>query len=156
MDRMKTFLKYALWLILFMIFSEILINVGLNSTYKKIERQDNVSQVNVYQAEATLVNGRIRGLIINSQEQNLSGKFLEIEFYSKRDVLLGRKYIQIEQLEQKGTQSFEVLFKLKEVAKYKIDIVDQKKDGGEIDLLPDELTKPEIWVVTFMTLLIFW
>ena len=156
MDRMKTFLKYALWLILFMIFSEILINVGLNSTYKKIERQDNVSQVNVYQAEATLVNGRIRGLIINSQEQNLSGKFLEIEFYSKRDVLLGRKYIQIEQLEQKGTQSFEVLFKLKEVAKYKIDIVEQKKDGGEIDLLPEELTKPEIWLAAFFTLLIFW
>ena len=156
MDRMKTFLKYALWLILFMIFSEILINVGLNSTYKKIERQDNVSQVNVYQAEATLVNGRIRGLIINSQEQNLSGKFLEIEFYSKRDVLLGRKYIQIEQLEQKGTQSFEVLFKLKEVAKYKVDIVDHKKDGGEIDLLPEELTKPEIWLAAFFTLLIFW
>ena len=156
MDRMKTFLKYALWLILFMIFSEILINVGLNSTYKKIERQDNVSQVNVYQAEATLVNGRIRGLITNSQEQNLSGKFLEIEFYSKRDVFLGRKYIQIEQLEQKGTQSFEVLFKLKEVAKYKIDIVEQKKDGGEIDLLPEELTKPEIWLAAFFTLLIFW
>lgn len=156
MDRMKTFFKYALWLILFIIFSEVLINVGLNSTYKKIERQDNVSQVNVYQAEATLVNGRIRGLITNSQEQNLSGKFLEIEFYSKRDVLLGRKYIQIEQLEQKGTQSFETLFKLKEVAKYKIDIVEQKKDGGEIDLLPEELTKPEIWVATFITLLIFW
>lgn len=156
MDRMKTFFKYALWLILFIILSEVLINVGLNSTYKKIERQDNVSQVNVYQAEATLVNGRIRGLITNSQEQNLSGKFLEIEFYSKRDVLLGRKYIQIEQLEQKGTQSFEVLFELKEVAKYKIDIVEQKKDGGEIDLLPEELTKPEIWLAAFFTLLIFW
>lgn len=156
MDRMKTFFKYALWLILFIILSEVLINVGLNSTYKKIERQDNVSQVNVYKAEATLVNGRIRGLITNSQEQNLSGKFLEIEFYSKRDVLLGRKYIQIEQLEQKGTQSFEVLFKLKEVAKYKIDIVEQKKDGGEIDLLPEELTKPEVWLAAFFTLLIFW
>ena len=156
MDRMKTFLKYALLLILFMIFSEILINVGLNSTYKKIERQDNVSQVNVYQAEATLVNGRIRGLITNSQEQNLSGKFLEIEFYSKRDVFLGRKYIQLEQLEPNGTQSFETLFKLKEVAKYKVDIVDHKKDGGEIDLLPAELTVQEIWVATFITLLIFW
>lgn len=156
MDRMKTFLKYALLLILFMIFSEILINVGLNSTYKKIERQDNVSQVNVYQAEATLVNGRIRGLITNSQEQNLSGKFLEIEFYSKRDVFLGRKYIQIEQLETNGTQSFEALFKLKEVVKYKIDIVEQKKDGGEIDLLPKELTMPEIWVATFLTVLILW
>lgn len=156
MDRMKTFLKYALLLILFMIFSEILINVGLNSTYKKIERQDNVSQVNVYQAEATLVNGRIRGLITNSQEQNLSGKFLEIEFYSKRDVFLGKKYIQLEQLEPNGTQSFEALFKLKEVAKYKVDIVDHKKDGGEIDLLPAELTVQEIWVATFITLLIFW
>lgn len=156
MDRMKTLLKYALLLILFMIFSEILINVGLNSTYKKIERQDNVSQVNVYQAEATLVNGRIRGLITNSQEQNLSGKFLEIEFYSKRDVFLGRKYIQLEQLEPNGTQSFEALFKLKEVAKYKVDIVDHKKDGGEIDLLPAELTVQEIWVATFITLLIIW
>ncbi len=156
MDRMKTFLRYALWLVLFIIFSEILINVGLNSTYKKIERQDNVSQVNVYQAEATLVNGRIRGLITNSQEQNLSGKFLEIEFYSKRDVFLGRKYIQIEQLETNGTQSFEALFKLKEVVKYKIDIVEQKKDGGEIDLLPKELTMPEIWVATFLTVLILW
>jgi len=156
MDRMKTFLKYALWLVLFIIFSEILINVGLNSTYKKIERQDNVSQVNVYQAEATVVNGRIRGLITNSQEQNLSGKFLEIEFYSKRDVFLGRKYIQIEQLETNGTQSFEALFKLKEVVKYKIDIVEQKKDGGEIDLLPKELTMPEIWVATFLTVLILW
>lgn len=156
MDRMKTFFKYALWLILFIILSEVLINVGLNSTYKKIERQDNVSQVNVYQAEATLVNGRIRGLITNSQEQDVSGKFLEIEFYSKRDVFLGRKYIQIEQLEEKGTQSFEALFELKEVAKYKIDIVDQKKDGGEIDLLPEELTKTEIWVAAFFALLIFW
>lgn len=156
MDRMKTFFKYALWLILFIILSEVLINVGLNSTYKKIERQDNVSQVNVYQAEATLVNGRIRGLITNSQEQDVSGKFLEIEFYSKRDVFLGRKYIQIEQLEEKGTQSFEALFELKEVAKYKIDIVEQKKDGGEIDLLPEELTKTEIWVAAFFALLIFW
>lgn len=156
MDRMKTFFKYALWLILFIILSEVLINVGLNSTYKKIERQDNVSQVNVYQAEATLVNGRIRGLITNPQEQDISGKFLEIEFYSKRDVFLGRKYIQIEQLETNGTQSFEALFELKEVAKYKIDIVDQKKDGGEIDLLPEELTKTEIWVAAFFALLIFW
>ena len=37
MDRMKTFLKYALWGILFFIFSEIIINVGLNSSYKNME-----------------------------------------------------------------------------------------------------------------------
>ena len=49
MDRVKTLFKYALWLVLFIIFSNFLINVGLNSTYKSIERKDNVEQVNIYQ-----------------------------------------------------------------------------------------------------------
>ena len=40
MDRIKTFLKYALWVIAFAIFSEFIINVGLNSSYKKIERKE--------------------------------------------------------------------------------------------------------------------
>ena len=77
MKRVKTLFMYASWVILFIIFSEFLINVGLNSAYKPIERKDNVSQVNVYQAEATLVNGRIRGLITNSETDNISNKYLE-------------------------------------------------------------------------------
>ena len=76
MDRLKTLFMYASWVILFFIFSNFLINVGLNATYKPIERRDNVSQVNIYQAEATLVDGRIRGIITNSETEDLSGKYL--------------------------------------------------------------------------------
>ena len=156
MDRLKTFLKYALWLIGFFILSNFLIYVGLNSSYRDIERRDSVEEVQVYQAEATKVNGRIRGVIQNIDEKNLAGKYLEINMYSKRDVFLGREYIQIEEKEQEKSQAFEMLFKLQDVASYEIKIVDEKQEGGELELLDIELTTPEIIVLTAFTFLILW
>lgn len=156
MDRVKTLFTYALWVILFIIFSEFLINVGLNSMYRPIERKDNISQVNIYQAEATMVNGRIRGLITNSEPENLSGKYLEFDFYSERDVFLGRKFININELQENETQNFEILFKLKEVDYYTVSVVDEKPDVEEIEILPEGWTTPQIIVATAITLLIFW
>ena len=156
MDRVKTLFTYALWVVLFIIFSEFLINVGLNSMYRPIERKDNISQVNIYQAEATMVNGRIRGLITNSEPENLSGKYLEFDFYSERDVFLGRKFIDINELQEDETQNFEILFKLKEVDYYTVSVVDEKPDVEEIEILPEGWTTPQIIVATALTLLIFW
>lgn len=156
MDRLKTFLKYALWLIGFFILSNFLIYVGLNSSYRDIERRDNVEEVQVYQAEATKVNGRIRGVIQNIDEKNLAGKYVEIDMYSKRDVFLGREYIQIEAKGQGEPQAFEMLFKLQDVASYEIKIVDEKQEGGELELLDTDLTTQEIIVLTAFTFLILW
>lgn len=156
MDRMKTFFKYAMWVILFMILSEFLINVGLNSTYKKIERKDNLEPIEIYQAEATLVNGRIRGIIKNTQTQNISGKYLEINLYSKRDVLLGKQYIEIGEVNDNGIQAFEAMFKLENVSYYNMKIVEQKDTTKELELLPKNLTKSEVILATAITLLIFW
>ena len=86
MSRMKTFLKYALWIIGFFIFSEIVIYIGINSSYKDIQRKDNTAQVQIAQAQATLVNGRIKGRITATIEDYLTGKYIRIEFYSKRDI----------------------------------------------------------------------
>lgn len=156
MSRLKTLFKYVLWIVMFAILSEFLINVGLNSTYKQLERKDNIEQVQIYQSEATIVNGRIRGLITNSSSNNLSGKYLEFDFYSKNDGLLGKKYIQVNDLQDKQTQSIELLFKLKNVVYYNISVVDQKPDDEEIELLPKDLTKPEVILGTALVLLIFW
>ena len=154
MDRVKTLLKYAVWVLAFIILSEFLINVGLNSTYRKISRKDNIEQVNIYQAEATLVNGRIRGTITNSEPEELNGKYVRIDFYSKRDVFLGRRYIEVKDLAQNGTMSFEVFFKLKEVGSYEVVIADKKEPEDEIEWVPKDWTKPEIIVATIITLLI--
>lgn len=156
MSRLKTLLMYALWVVLFIIFSEFLINVSLNSSYKPIERKDNISQVNVYQAEATLVNGRIRGLITNSETDNISNKYLEFDFYSERDMYLGKKIININELQPNETQNFEILFKLQDVDYYTVSVLDEKPEGEEIEILPDGWTTGEIVVATVFTLLIFW
>lgn len=147
---------YALWVVLFIIFSDFLINVGLNSSYRPIERRDNVSQVNVYQAEATLVNGRIRGLITNSETDNISNKYLEFDFYSKRDVFLGRKIIDINELQAGETQNFEILFKLEDVDYYTVSVLDERPEGEEIEILPEGWTTTDVVIATAITLLIFW
>lgn len=155
MERMKTLFKYALWVVLFIIFSEFLINVGLNSTYKKIDRKDNIEQVNIYQAEATKVNGRIRGIITNSESEDLSGKYIRIQLFSVRDVFLGEKYIEIHQLEENETQNFELLFKVQDVNYYTVDIVDEKPETEELEIIPEEWTKPEIILATVVAMLMF-
>ena len=156
MKRVKTLFMYALWVVLFIILSEFLINVGLNASYRPIERKDNISQVNVYQAEATLVNGRIRGLITNSETDNISNKYLEFDFYSERDVHLGKKIININELQPGETQNFEILFKLEDVDYYTVSVLDEKPEGEEIEILPEGWTTSEIILATAITLLIFW
>ena len=155
MDRLKTFLIYVLLIIGFFILSEFLINVGLNSTYKPIERRDEISQITIYQAEATLVNGRIRGVVTNSQPDELNNKFIRIDFYSERDVFLGKKYVALADIQPNETKSFEVFFKLEDVEYYSMSIVDEREEG-EIELIPDEYTKPEIILLTIFTMLILW
>ena len=157
MDKMKKYLKYILWLIGFFILSDFLINVGLNSNYKGMKRRDEISQISIYQAEATAMNGRIRGIIRNSQSEDLSGKYIKFEFYSKRNVYLGKKYIQIEQFNENGMQPFELFFKLQNVSDYNVSITDEKEEGElEIEILPKDMTKQEIIAATVITWLMFW
>ena len=152
---MKTLTLYVLAIIGFFLFSELLINASLESEYTKIGRRDEISQVVITQAEATRVNGRIKGTIKNSDKDYLTGKYLKIDLYSKRNVLVGKKYIDITTTQNNTTQDFSMYFELKDVTSYEVSIVDHKEEG-EIELIPKEMTKPEIIVLTAMTLLIFW
>lgn len=136
------------------ILSDFLIYVGLNSTYKSIQRQDQNSQVMIYQADATYVNGRIRGMI--KDIGNVQGKYLKIELYTKRDVLVGKSYVEIKDGENYETQPFEVLFRANDVEYYKVEMVNEKESGAELEILPKELARGEVLLATALTFLIFW
>ncbi len=155
MARLKTFLIYTLILIGFFIFSNFIIEVGLNSSYKDITRKDNTSQVQISQAQATLVNGRIKGTISDSGNDNLTGKYVEIDLYSSRDNMVGKRYIEIETTDANPTQDFSMYFEAEDVTSYSISIT-AEKTGEELKIIPEEWTKPEIIVATIFTLLIFW
>ncbi len=157
MEAFETKKKVVIWVLILIgvyVLSDFLIYVGINSTYKDIQRQDSNSQVVVYQADATFVNGRIRGMIKDTNE--IQGKYLKVELYTKRDVLVGKSYIEVKDKEASETQPFEVLFKANDVAYYKIDSVKEKEPGSELEILPKELTRGEILLATALAFLILW
>ena len=155
MDRMKTFFKYAMWIILFYIFSNILIYLNLETTYQNIGRKDNLPQVTVYQAQATKINGRIKCSIYNSSEHKITNKYLRIDLYSERDVFLGSKYIDVSTMRDDETRNFEEYFKVQDVDYYEMKFVDEKEEGELPEMLKD-LTREQVVWGTFLTFLIFW
>lgn len=155
MDRMKTLLKYVLWVILFFIFSNIMINLTLETTYQNIGRKDNLEQINVYQAQATKINGRIKGTIYNNAENKITNNYLRIDLYSERNVFLGSKYIDVASIRDDETRNFEVYFRVQDVEYYEMNFTDEKVEGELPEMLQD-LTKEEVVWGTFLTFLIFW
>ena len=155
MDRMKTFLKYALWLILFYIFSNLMIYLNLETTYQNIGRKDNISQITVYQAQATKINGRLKGNIYNNAENKIKNNYLRIDLYSERDNYLGSKYIDVSNMRDNETRNFEVYFKIQDVDYYEMKFTDEKEEGELPEMLKD-LTKEQVIWGTFLTFLIFW
>lgn len=155
MDRMKTLAKYVIWLVLFYIFSNLMIYLNIESTYQNIGRKDNLPQVTVYQAQATKVNGRIKGSIYNSEANKITNKYLRIDLYSERDVFLGSKYIDVSTMRDSETRNFEEYFKVQDVDYYEMKFVDEKEEGELPEMLKN-LTKEQVIWGTFLTFLIFW
>lgn len=155
MDRMKTLAKYVIWLVLFYIFSNLMIYLNIESTYQNIGRKDNLPQVTVYQAQATKVNGRIKGSIYNSEAHKITNKYLRIDLYSERGVFLGSKYIDVSTMRDSETRNFEEYFKVQDVDYYEMKFVDEKEEGELPEMLKD-LTKEQVIWGTFLTFLIFW
>lgn len=155
MDRMKTLLKYALWIILFYIFSNLMIYLNIETTYQNIGRKDNIEQITIYPAQATKINGRIKGTIYNNAENKITNKYLKIDLYSERDNYLGSKYIDVSNMRDNETREFEIYFKVQDVEYYEIKFTDEKEEGELPEMLKD-LTKEQLIWGTFLTFLIFW
>lgn len=125
MERVKTFGKYALWIILFWLISDILIYFGINSTYKDIpQRGETPNGVEVIQMQATTVNGRMKIKVNDSQ---LKGKFLKVDLYSSTGVNLATQYLEI----GSTSEELETYYRISEVKSYKITVVDEMGKSTE-------------------------
>ena len=69
--------------------------------------------------------------------------------------MIGRRYIDIETTDVNQTQDFNVYFEAEDVKSYSVAIVNEKQ-GGELEIIPEEWTRPEIILATIVTILIFW
>lgn len=155
MSRMKTFAKYAIWIILFWVLSDILIYYGVNSTYKELKSRNEIpNQIVVKNAEATKVNGRIKGTVANNEENDLSGKYLKIDLYADSGNLLATEYEEIGNLRANEVKSFETYFKMQDVKAYDINIVDEKAEETTVDVFMTEDMK-KTGVLALLTYMIF-
>lgn len=129
MDTMKRFAKYVILLIIFWIISDILIKIGINSTYKNIQQRSEIpSGVEVIQMQATTVNGRTK---LKVSGEDLTGKFLKIDLYSKTGVNLGTQYIELGTIRENQIKDYETYFKISGVKSYEISVVEEKGQSSE-------------------------
>ena len=125
MARMKTFFIYFLLVVLFFIYSQIMIYIGVRTTYKDKDVEIETTIPMEAQVKATSVNGIAKVKIKNTTDKDIEGKYIKLECYSKHDTLMGTKYIQINQIGENEEKEFEIEFKYNEVEKAIITIVDE-------------------------------
>ncbi len=125
MARMKTFFIYFLLVVLFFIYSQIMIYIGVRTTYKDKDVEIETTIPMEAQVKATSVNGIANVKIKNTTDKDIEGKYIKLECYSKHDTLMGTKYIQINQIGKNEEKEFEIEFKYNEVEKAIITIVDE-------------------------------
>lgn len=153
MDKLKKFLLYIIIILAFFAFSDLLINIGLNTTYKKIDGKNNIEQIDITRAEATLVNGRIFGKLNTPMTSELYKKYIKMDLYSDNNVLLGTKYIKMKSLAT-NNNSFETYFKFQNVKRYEITLVDEKAEEKSGELFDIKLSQTEILLGVIVALLV--
>ncbi len=156
MARMKTFGIYALIIIVFYIFSNLLINVGMKSIYKNITDQEiNIENPNIEikEAKATYVNGYVEGTMTNNSDSRIDNKYIKLDVYSKRGVLLETKYIDVNNLEPNASRDFRMAFKAKEAYKYVMTLTDNIEGVEDIRFFSEEVTKR--WIIKALLLTAF-
>lgn len=153
MDKLKKFLLYIIIILAFFALSDLLINIGLNTTYKKIDGKNNIEQIDITRAEATLVNGRIFGKLNTPMTSELYKKYIKMDLYSDNNVLLGTKYIEMKSLAT-NNNSFETYFKFQNVKRYEISLVDEKAEEKSGELFDIKLSQAEILLGVVVALLV--
>lgn len=160
MDRLKTFGKYIIWIILLYIFTTFCTYVGFNATYKNINYKDSLpEQVKINMAQATKVNGRIYGEITSTEQNDLNGKYIKVSIYTKTGNLAGEKYLKIENTNINEPKKFAVNFTAENIKYYTVEILEdsvktQEEAKKAYDLFGDKFTNEELKTYTIITLIL--
>ena len=159
MDRMKTFFKYFLALVILYIVVDICTYFTIKSTYIARNYEVNIEGLNVEIDEfnSTVLNGYLKGSINNSSQEVITGKALKFDYYSKNNVLMGTKYFKIDNFLIGENKEFESRFNFDNVENVKISLVDslEMQDSSNWDFTLDDFSKDDInWFVLLGALIV--
>ena len=127
--RMKVFFCYLLIFVFFFIFSDIMIYNYTKAMYQPMTSYEiniNSPEVTVTTAEASNVNGNVKGTIKNTTEEMIENQYLKFDFYTPRDINVGTKYIKIHNLYPEEQKNYELGFRYEHVSYMKVSMVDEE------------------------------
>ena len=128
MKRMKTFGMYLLWFVLLYMFVTVSAYGYIEASYKGIDGiiiKDDKMLITIDEAEATIVNGQIKGQIKNISQEDIGTKYIKIELISKKGTLILTKYIQVDELKAGEQKEFNLMFRAENIVKYQAQITDE-------------------------------
>lgn len=145
MDRMRTFLLYALGIIGFIFLSTVLENGLIANMYKKMDGNiAGTSEIVIddVSGRASNVNGYMNFKLTNLSPYDDTNKYIKIDLYSKQGLHAVTKYIEIADVPSQASKSYQIKFKGSEIRSYDISVVSELPDmtniinilGWEIDL----------------------
>ncbi len=123
MARMKTFFIYFILLVVAFVVSQVLIYVAINTTYNYKNVEIKTTQIKEAEVKATSINGYAKFKFADDNVD--TKKYVKVECYTKNDVLIGTKYIKVEQLQANDKNEFEIRFNYNRIDKAIIDVVDE-------------------------------
>ncbi len=128
MKRMKTFGMYLLWFVLLYMFVTVSAYGYIEASYKGIDGiiiKDDKMLITIDEAEATIVNGQIKGQIKNISQEDIGTKYIKIDLISKKGTLILTKYIQVDELKAGEQKEFNLMFRAENIVKYQAQITDE-------------------------------
>ena len=128
MATVKKIAFYAILIVVFIIFTDCMIKVGLRNTYRTISGKIDVTspEIIMNEVKTTDVNGYAKGNIKNNSDKDIDRIYIKLDLYSKRDVNLGTEYLEINNLKIGKEQEFEIKYRYSNVNHYEITIIDSK------------------------------
>ena len=155
MDKLKKVVIFFGAIAIFYFVSNFLIEVVINSTYKPIERLDDNENIEIVQAEATLINGRIKAFVKDS-----SAKYVKLQLFSERDNNIGTRYVEIPEASDNSDSTnrpVNIYYKIDNVKKYKVEAVSEKglDENLNISLLPSDISRGDIILGVLILLILY-
>ena len=125
MSRMKTFFIYLLLFIALFIFVSVMSYLFVKTSYHDLYSYEIATEspkVTIKESKATSANGYIIGTVKNDTGSTIEKINLKVDFYSKRGIDLGTKYVKIENFEPNETKEFRINYQLNNVQNYVVEM----------------------------------
>ncbi len=128
MAKMKKFFKYLIWLILLYLLVNVLTYLATKDDYRDLTNFNIATEspkIEVTESKSAYTHGYIKGQVTNDTGKHIPKTYLQIDFYNKDGVWLGKETKGLESFNLNETIKFDISYTYTDVNKIRLSISDE-------------------------------